>query len=51
MNNASRGHCLFEAHANPRLLVAKQLYTTLRQDNQQEIVKAKTCHLWYPFSP
>ena len=50
MNNASWGHCLFEAHSNQGLLVAKQLYTTLRQDNQQKIAKAKTCHLWYPFS-
>lgn len=34
MNNASRGHRLFEAYADQGLLVAKQPYTTLRQDNQ-----------------
>ena len=29
-NNASPGHCLFEALANQGLLVAKQHFTTLR---------------------
>ncbi len=30
----SRGHRLFDAYADQGLLVAKQQYTTLRQDNQ-----------------
>ena len=52
MNNASRGYCLstIRGHIEKQLEQLLQQVTTLRQDNQQKIAKAKTCHLWYPFS-
>jgi len=40
-----RGQC------RPRVAACKQLWTTLRQDNQQDKPKAKRSISWYPFSP
>ena len=49
ITTASRGHRLFEAHADQGLLVAKQQVTTLRLGHLLLIVLAKLFHFMVLF--
>ena len=52
MNNASPGHCLFEAHADQGLLQGKQQVTTLRLEHVSCWLSWRSCSIsWHSFSP